>query len=252
VGELKERDSYETLSDWLLRNYYASRDYLWLDTQIRFGSLKTRCDVIGYEFKELNEKPTCKKLVGIHLFECKFDYAATQAFGQLLFYKEIVERYMNSKHYEAFNIDFYDGIKRFFQKNGHFPRRWKSTFWLPNKIELYLHLVLLKTGYVDETFFKFLQGSLDTFLDGGIGLLILKRNGKTWKTSEKRQSPAIVLERKRGPKPTFQMDPFAADIFYETRLDCRWFNKDGKRGPSCSENNISHVKCESCEWHIPV
>jgi hypothetical protein len=249
---LKERDSYDSLSSWLLRNYYASGTYLWQDTQIRFGSLRTRCDVIGYEFKDIDEEPPCKELTTIHLFECKFDYAATQAFGQLLFYKEIIQRYMNSRHHEAFNVDFHDGIRRYFQKNNHFPRRWRSTFYLPGKIDLFLHLALLETGYADGTFFKFLEGSLETFLDGAVGFLVLKGKGKVWRISEKRSSNAIPLERKRGPKPYHRMDPRIADIFYETWLDCRWFDNKGKMGYSCSEKTVDPNDCESCKYHVPI
>lgn len=226
---------------------------MWNDVQIRFGSLKTRCDVVGYEFTQIEgEEPTCNELVGIHLFECKLDYFATQAFGQLLFYKEIVERYMNSKHYDAFNKDYYQGIKTFYLKNGRFPHPWESTFWLSNNLDLWLHLALLETGYREEPFFKFVEGSLDTFLKGNVGLLILSRHRKRWKTEEVRESKPISLKRRRGPKPSHQMEPLVADMFYKTRLNCRRFNKEGKANNWCSENNIDLKECEACDWHIPI
>ena len=250
---MKERDAYDTLSSWLQRNFYVSDDYLWNDTQIRFGSLKARCDIIGYELNRIEEEePACNELTGIHLFECKFDYAAAQAYGQLLFYREIVERYMNSKHYDAFNTDFYNGIKKFFQRNNRLPRRWRSTFWLPSKIDLYLHLALLETEYCDEPFFKFVEGSLNTFLKGRVGFLILKPRRKKWRVHQRRGAEALPVKRKRGPKPSYQMEPLIADIFHETRLTCRWYTKEGKANRWCSEKNIDLEKCEACNGHIPV
>lgn len=250
---MKERDAYDSVASWLDRNYNVSEDYLWNDTQIRFGSLKARCDVIGYEFSEIEgEEPPCNELVGMHLFECKLDYAAAQAYGQLIFYEEIVKRYMNSKHYNAFNADFYDGIKRFYQRKGRLPSRWKSTFWLPSKIDLYLHLALLETEYCEEPFFRFLEGSLDTFLKGRVGFLILTPHGKKWRVKEVREAEAIPVKRKRGRKPTYQMEPFIADIFHETRLNCRWYTKEGKAKRWCSEANIDLKKCEACDGHIPI
>lgn len=250
---MKERDAYDTLSSCLKRNYYVSEDCLWTDTQIRFGSLKARCDVIGYEFTCIEgEEPVCNELTGIHLFECKLDYVAAQAYGQLLFYREIVERYMNSKHYEAFNTDFYEGMKKFFQRNGKLPSGWKSTFWLPSKIDLYLHLALLETGYCDKPFFKFLEGTLDTFLKGRVGFLILTPRGKNWRVKEIRDVKAISVKRKSVPKPSYQMEPLIADIFHETRLNCRWYTKEGKAKRWCSEKNIDLKNCEACDGHIPV
>jgi hypothetical protein len=248
---LKEKDSYEQLSNWLQKNYYVSKDHLRQDAQIRFGSLKTRCDTIGYELKDIDDEPACRELAGVHLFECKFDYAATQAYGQLLFYKEILQRYMNSKHHEAFNTDYYEGLKKCYQKNGRFPGRWKSTYWLSNKIQVQLRLALLETGYVDDTFIKVVEGSLDDFLGGSVGLLILSRATKRWRITEKREATDIVIERKRGPKPSHQMEPPIADIFYQTRLDCRRF-KDEVRNYWCSETSIEPQRCESCEFHVRV
>ena len=248
---MKERDSYEFLSSWLIDHHCVDRDLIWNDVQLHFGSIKARCDVVGCEFEvDEGETPPCKELIGIHLVECKRDWAAFQAYGQLLFYKEIVERYLRSRHYEAFNRDYYDGAKKFFLRNNRLPFGWKYTFRLANELDLWLHLALLETGYVDDSFFKFIEGSLDTFLEGHVGLVLLTRRGTKWKASEKRESESIRLARKRGPKPSYWMEPFEADILFKTRPDCRRFSKEGKRNYWCTE--VDPADCEACEWHVPV
>lgn len=250
---LKERDSYSTLTTWLSKNYYVDSNCLWQDAQIKFGSLKARCDVVGYEFDKTGNYPTCKELSAIHLFECKLDYAITQAYGQLLFYREIVQRYMNSKHYEAFNKDFYDGIKKYYQKHDRYPRGYKSTFWLKNKILIYIHLAVMETGSADDEFYKFVEGSLgDSFLDGKVGLVVLTRQNRKWKVKERKKAKAIIIERKPGPKPYYQMEPPVADIFRKTRISCRRFKDGNRNSQMCAENAIDPAKCTSCDFNLPI
>jgi hypothetical protein len=247
-----ERDSYDSLSNWLFNNYSVKNDDLWLDAQIHFGSIKTRCDVIGYQLRKLEEQPACQQIDGIHLVECKFDYSLTQAYGQILFYREIVHRYLNSKHREAFNCDYYDGIRKYHQKNGRFPPRYKSSFYLPNKFDLYMHLALIDTGHLDDTLQKFLKSSAENFLDGKIGLLVLKYQGrKKFKVATKKEAKSLPIEIKMGPKPEYQIEPQVADIFRKTRLDCRRY-REGSKNFWCSEDTVNSKDCEACKYHIRI
>lgn len=248
---MKEKDSYNFLSSWLPSHYYIKNDLLWIDSQLYFGSIKARCDLIGCDCKvDKGYDPPCKEITSIHIIECKRDWAAFQAYGQLLLYKEIVERYLRSRHYEAFNLDYHEGASNFLRRNARLPFGWKSTFRFASEVDLRLHLALLKTGYADDAFFKFVEGSLDTFLEGHVGFLLLNRQGNKWKAIERRWSSPIKLARKGGPKPKHWMEPFEANILFPTRLDCRRFSKEGKRNYWCSE--INQIDCQAYEWHIPL
>lgn len=248
---MKEKDSYEFLSSWLLDHYEVDRDLWWTDAQINYGSIKARSDVVGY-YSEIDDRedPPCKGITGVHLIECKRDWAAFQAHGQLLFYKEIVERYLRSRHCEAFNMDYHDGAIKFFLRNHRLPFGWKYSFRLANELDLWLHLALLKTGYADPSFFKFVEGSLDTLLKGHVGLLILTRRGTGWRAKEQREPKPMKLYRKRGPKPKHWMEAFDGNILFPTRLSCRRFGKDGKKGDWCSE--VDPKYCEGCNYYISV
>lgn len=248
---MKEKDSYEFLSSWLLDHYDVDDDLLWTDVQINYGSIRARSDVIAYYLEiDDEETPPCKEITGIHLIECKRDWAAFQAYGQLLFYKEIVDRYLRSKHLEAFNKDYYDGVSKFFQRNGKLPFGWKYSLRLANELDLWLHLALLKTGYADSSFFKFVEGSLDTLLEGNVGLLVLTKRGAGWRVREQKESGPIKLTRKRGPKPTHWIRSFEGNILWPTRLNCRRFGKDGKRNYWCHE--VNPQDCEGCDYYVSV
>lgn len=250
--KLIERDAYPSISNWLFNNYYVKSEELWLDAQIHFGSIKTRCDVIGYQLQKLEEEPVCQQIDGIHLVECKFDYSLTQAYGQILFYREIVQRYLNSKHREAFNSDYYYGIRKYHQKNERFPPRYKSAYFLPNKIDLWVHLALIDTGYLDDTIHKFLKSSSDNFLDGKMGIIVLKPQGRSkYRVTLRKEAKPLSIETKLGPKPDSQIEPPVADIFRKTRLDCRRF-REGCRNLWCGEETINSKDCEACKFHVRV
>jgi len=248
---LKEKESYKYLSSWLPENYDVDDNLLWTDAQINYGSIKARSDVIAY-YLEIDEKetPPCKEITGIHIIECKRDWAAFQAYGQLLFYKEIVDRYLRSKHYEAFNKDYYDGASKYFQRKGSLPFGWKYSLRLANELDLWLHLALLETGYTDSSFFKFVEGSLDDLLEGNVGLLVLTKHGTRLRVKERKEPKPLRLTRKRGPRPKNWIETFAGNILYPTRLRCRRFGRDGKRNYWCHE--INPQECEGCPFYAGV
>jgi hypothetical protein len=94
------------------------------------------------------------------------------------------------------------------------------------------------------------EGSLDSFLDGSVGLVVVDRHGGKWKASEKRPPNTTKLSRTGGPKPKHWFEAVEANLIFKTRTDCRVFSKEGKRNYWCSE--INPVECESCEWNIPA
>jgi hypothetical protein len=223
---------------------------LYTDKQIYFGSIKARCDVIGYQFdKDKSETPQCKELKSIHAMESKLDWAAFQAYGQLLFYKEIVDRYLRSKHHDSFNLNYCDLAHKFYQRKERLPWSWGNTYRITNEIDLWLHLVILARRY-DDSLFNFIMGSLDGLLEGSVGFLVLTRDGSRWKPKLLREPKAIRLTRKAGPKPIHWMEPFEADILFPTRIKCNRFTKEGKRSYWCSISSVDLNDCEACLGHF--
>lgn len=249
---LKERDSYNFMTDWLSDHYYVDKEKLYTDSQIYFGSIKARCDVLGYYFEsDKSETPACKELTAIHLMECKVDWAASQAYGQLLFYEEIVDRYLRSKHYDSFNLNYWELAYKFYQRNERLPWSLRNTFRIANEIDLWLHFVVL-TKEFDTPFFNFLLSSLDNFLEGKVGFLALIKDGSKWKPKVMREPKPIRLTRKTGPKPINWMEPFEASILppFPTRIKCQRFTKEGKRNYWCKLSDARPDSCEACLGHF--
>jgi hypothetical protein len=103
--------------------------------------------LVGFDVNERVRKPSEWYMTDLCITECKLLWNAPIAFGQLAFYQNIVENYMRSNHWQAFNDDNYYGPLKYFQSKRRLPKWFEENgkevlYYLCDKINLRLDLVL--------------------------------------------------------------------------------------------------------------
>lgn len=82
--------------------------------------------LVCFDVNERKRKPSEWCITDLHICECKLLWNAYIAFGQLSFYQSIVENYMKSKHWQAFNNDNYYGPLKYFKNEKKLPKWFSS------------------------------------------------------------------------------------------------------------------------------
>lgn len=206
-----------------------------------YGYMKSIADIVVYKWEcvgsEKNELPI-RELTEMHICECKPFLYTYKAYGQLLHYKSILDLYFNGGHFLAYNEDFCDGVKSFWERNERFPVYWDkhlktdSLERLSPKLKAYLYLALLyEKKHVDkdelDDTVAFHRRCLGNVMNGAMGLLTVYYPSE--RVFSKKKPKPIRVERLPGQKPKSFFDVDKACIVRKrvTWRYCPWF-KDGK------------------------
>ena len=239
---VQESKMYKLVRDRLLERVTVSLGQeveAYIEVKLSYGPIRSDADIVFYKWKELEENyPSTRELVEMHVCECKPYLYTYRAYGQLLHYKSIVDLYLNSGHFLAYNEDFCDGVREFWKAKKRFPKYWdkhletQSFERLSTSLKLYLYLVLLydqrnvdKEEFGETTAFH--KRCLNSFLDGAVGLCAVYYPSKY--VYFKKEPWPIEIRRSSGRKPESYFEANTACIVRKRKTwrYCPWF-VDGK------------------------
>jgi hypothetical protein len=237
--KLKEKDIYDEIKDWLYDKHTSDFDDYCscVNQQIYFGNaLRVGFDVMiaGFEVTDRVRTPSEWRLTDIYICECKLLWSAYQAFGQLAFYQSIVENYMKSGHWNAFNKDYCDGPMKYFEKKKTLPAWWKedgkdAVYYLSDKIDLHQYLVLYCKDSRDiETreYVKFIGHCLSQ--QGTAGLVVYWNDRKRNKIECVMESGSFPICHGGRQRPAYDVEDACFIPPFPTKQTCRMFTLDGK------------------------
>lgn len=258
MTKLSEKNIYDEIKSWLISEYGFAfhRNAPFVNQQIYYGkAMRAGFDimVVGFDVNERRRKPSEWYVTDIHICECKLLWNAYVAFGQLAFYESIVENYMKSKHWEAFNKDYYEGPMRYFEEKKTLPAWFKDdgnnvVYYLNKKVNLQLHMVLYCEDSKDletKEYVNFIEDCL--FRQGNAGLVVYWHDRIRNKIEVKLPASRLQISHGGKRKPAYDVEDACAIPWFATKQSCRLFTQDGKYGRRECRRELqgSCVGCES-------
>lgn len=258
MAKLREKDIYDEIENWLIAEYGSKFDehLTYVNKQIYYGNvMRVGFDImlVGFDVSERVRKPSEWYVTDICICECKLLWSAYIAFGQLAFYQNIVENYMKSKHWEAFNNDHYYGPLKYFERKKTLPGWFKEDeedviYYLPDKINLRLNLVLYCRDSKDletKEYVKFIEYCLSQ--QGTTGLVTYWYDRTRSRIECKIPSTILKVTHGGRQKPVYKIENACLIPYFATRQSCRLFTRDGKYGrrECLQEIQGSCVGCEN-------
>lgn len=239
MTKLKEKDVYNEIENWLYNEYAYGFDeyYSYVNKQIYYGNaLRVGFDVmiVGFDVTEKVRTPSEWCATDVFVCECKLPWNAYAAFGQLAFYQSIIENYMKSEHWNAFNKDHYYGPLKYFETKKTLPSWFKErgkdvVYYLGDKINLHSFLVLYCSNSRDletRNYVKFIQNCLSQQMTAG--LVIYWKDRKRNKMECVADAPNLQIAHGGRQKPVYDVEDASFIPYFNTKQSCRLFTHDGK------------------------
>ena len=255
--KLNERDIYEEIGDWLYNKYASRFDryYSYVNKQIYYGNaLRVGFDVMiaGFDVTEKVRTPSEWHLRDIYICECKLLWSAYAAFGQLAFYQSIVENYMKSEHWNAFNKDHYEGPMKYFEKKKTLPKWWKEknkdvVYYLGDKINFNQYLVLYckdSNDFETKEYVKFIKHCLSN--QRTAGLVVYWNDRERNKIESVLDPPSLQISHGGRQKPVYEVEDACFVPYFATKVNCRFFTLDGKHRKMTQSGKCLRDIYDSC------
>jgi len=258
-----EEKMYRPVEKWLNYYYLGGKHSLEVmhRANIRYGDLGAQIDVLGIKYKVFkDEDPRERQLTDLFVVECKNEPWTYGGYGQLLYYKTILELYRQSKHWKCFNEDFRDGPKRFFDQNEKLPNWWghytrgngKFVEFLKKKVRVHFYLALYRPRQYDERDWEDAISTAKNILSaigGGfsVGLLNVKTDLSKCGLIGDEPHPLILSSKRQVPERLFfQAEEARLIPRHKTYLYCRWFDDEGKCSISCRLSKGQKPSPQNC------
>jgi hypothetical protein len=256
--KLREEDIYDDVENWFVSEYASQSDayHTYKNQQIYYGkAMRVGFDIMltGFDVNERSRKPSEWFLTDLYVCECKLLWSAYIAFGQLTFYQKIVENYMKSKHWQAFNDDNCNGPLTYFEHKKKLPKWYTEdgkevVYYLCDRINLQLDLVLYCESSKDlETrkYIEFVQECLSQ--QPATGLIVYWYNRTKNKIEWKKASTILKVVHGRKQNPVYEIEDACLIPPFPTKQSCRWFTKNGELGrKECLKKSKVQDSCVGC------
>lgn len=244
-----EEKMYRPVEKWLNYYYLGGKHSLEVmhRANIRYGDLGAQIDVLGIKYKVFKgEDPRERQLTDLFVVECKNEPWTYGGYGQLLYYKTILELYRQSKHWKFYNEDLRDGPRRFYKRNGKLPKWWKYytrgdgkfVEFVKKKVRIHFYLALYRKPRLNEGEWGDAISTAKNILSMigkgfSVGLLCVKTDLSKCDLISDEPNPLILSSKRKIPEKSFFLAEKAMFIpNHPTYLYCRWFNDKGKYSSS--------------------
>jgi hypothetical protein len=254
---LTEKKMRECIKEWLEKDYSRKKYDLEIipNGLIKYGkNLEGKVDVLGIKYKlSENEKPKEREITDLFIVECKKDPWNYEGYGQLLYYKTLLEFFRWSKLWNVFNKDFYNGPKNYFKRHGKLPSWWKNYCGgdgkfvekVGGRIKVHFFIALQKSGN-DWNKVKSVAKSILSTINGRMLIGLLSIDTKSNKCEKEREELPLTLMRKKQPEGFFDVEVGTFIPRHEVWLKCGWFDKKGKITKECKKEPDPE-ECAHCE-----